>query len=145
MFFGALAAARKRLHPVLAQHKLDLAVHVLVVDRLALLEVDAPARLVRFLVEARAPVLIEDALLAQHTIDHTARVLHVVVLHQHGARNEAGVSQDHGCGVLKMWRVVLDLLGQRERAAVTNRAVFSLFWFSQLRLCNRIAVSLWIS
>lgn len=92
---SSLAASRKRFGAILSQYKLNLAVHVLVVDGLAFLEIDASARLEGFLIEARATVLIENALFAEHPIDDTAGVLHVVVLHEDGASNEARMTDGH--------------------------------------------------
>lgn len=48
-----------------------------------------------FLVEAGAAILIQDALLAEHPIDHSARLLDVVVLDEHRARQEASVFYRH--------------------------------------------------
>lgn len=115
-----LLTPRKRIDPVFPQHKLNLAVHVLVVDGLAALKVDTAPGLERLLVEPRAPELVEDFLFAQDPVQHPAGLLDVVVLHQHRPGDKLGVTHFaffllglvplcFGCCVKLDWRRSLKL------------------------------------
>lgn len=52
----------------------------------------------RLLVESGSPELIEDSFTAQHSVDHSTRLLDIVVLHENGARQEFGVLDNHYWG-----------------------------------------------
>lgn len=122
-----LTATGKWLHTILAQDKLDLSVHILVVDSFAFLEIHTTSRLIRFLIEACAPELIENALFPQHSVDETAGVFDVVVLHQHCASNEAGMSDWH--------RVAIVVRKQRRPGNIAASCrVLGLFWFGVMQL-----------
>lgn len=80
-----LYAARKRFYSVLSKHKLDLAIHILVVYSLAFLVIYSPSGLRRLLVEPASSELLQQALPTDESVQDSAGSLDVVILNEDGS------------------------------------------------------------
>ena len=91
-----LETPRKRLDPILSHEELDLPGHILVIDCFALFVVNSPSNLPRLLVSTCPPKLVEEAFPSHEPIQHSHRLVHIVVSGQDSSRDEHCMSVDHG-------------------------------------------------
>lgn len=80
--------SREGVNSVLTQHKLDFSIHVLVVNRLTLFIVDSSSDQERLFVVASSPELVQDLLLSQDSVQHSACLLDIVLIDEHRAGDE---------------------------------------------------------
>lgn len=83
---------RKWIVSILPQNKLNLPVHVFVVDRFAPFEIDATSDLKGLLIVPRPTKLIENVFLREDSVQDSAALFNVSVLDEHCSRDEFHVT-----------------------------------------------------
>lgn len=77
---------------IFPQNKLNLPVHIFVIDRFAPFEIDATSDLKGFLIVPRPTKLIENVFLREDSVQDTAALFNVSVLDEHCSRDEFHVT-----------------------------------------------------
>ena len=77
---------------IFPQNKLNLAVHVFIVDGFASFKVDATPDLEGLLVKSRPSELVQDVFLRENPVQDATTLFDVCVLDEHGPRDELQVA-----------------------------------------------------